>query len=249
MKILNFTFCFIFLFFAAAGVRANGLPDADRDGVPDKDEQELYYTDMNNPDTDADGYSDFEEINRGFSPHNPEPVRLIDSDLDEDGLSDAWEIKFKTDPDNPDTDGDGFKDGEEADYGFDPARGHNERLAVSLRVNLGEQTLDYLLNSYVWRSFTISSGKASTPTPTGEFKVVNKIEKAWSRTYKLWMPHWLGLNASGIGIHELPIWPSGYREGENHLGTPVSHGCIRLGLDASAYIYDRISTGTPVIIR
>ena len=248
MKILNFTFFFLFLLLAVTDVQANGLPDADRDGVPDKDEQEVYYTDMYAVDTDGDGYSDFEEINRGFSPHNPEPVRLIDSDMDSDGLSDAWEIKFRTSPVLADTDGDGFKDGEEADYGFNPALAEGARLDVSLRVNLSSQILDYLLNGYVWKSFPISSGKASTPTPTGEFKVNNKIKKAWSQTYGLWMPYWLGLNAGSIGIHELPIWPNGYREGENHLGTPVSHGCIRLGLDAASYIYDRIPVGTTVLI-
>lgn len=237
------------LLLIAFSVQANGLPDADFDGVPDRDEQEVYYTDMYQADTDNDGYSDFEEINKGFSPHNPQAVKLIDSDLDDDGLSDAWEIKFKTDPTNSDTDGDGFKDGEEADQGFDPARADGERLNVALRINLATQTLDYLLNDYAWKSFSVSTGKASMPTPTGDFKIMNKIEKAWSNTYKLWMPYWLGLNASGIGIHELPIWPSGYREGENHLGIPVSHGCIRLGVGSAQYIYERVSQDTPVLIR
>ena len=59
------------------------------------------------------------------------------------------------------------------------------------------------------------------------------------------MPYWLGLGG-GIGIHELPIWPNGYREGENHLGTPVSHGCIRLGLKNAVYIYERVTPGISV---
>lgn len=239
-----------FIFFASAGVAmANGLPDADRDGVPDQDELFVYYTDPNNADTDGDGFSDFVEINSGFSPHNPEPVKLIDSDVDKDGLSEAWEIKFRSNPLVADTDGDGLKDGEEVDKGFDPLKKGGARLAVSLRINLQSQTLDYLLNGYIWKSFAVSSGKASMPTPKGDFKVMNKIEKAWSRTYKLWMPYWLGLNSPGIGIHELPIWPSGYREGENHLGAPVSHGCIRLGVGAASYVYQRVSSGTPVLIR
>ena len=87
------------------------------------------------------------------------------------------------------------------------------------------------------------------PTPTGKFKIINKQEKAWSKKYGLWMPYWLGLNANGIGIHELPIWPNGYREGENHLGRAVSHGCIRLGLGAASYIYNRVSIGTLVLIN
>lgn len=252
MKFINWKNIFFFLsvvFLAVRSVSANGLPDADHDGVPDRDETEIYYTNPNAADTDGDGYSDFAEINRGFSPHNPQPVKLTESDLDRDGLSDAWEIKFKTDPANPDTDGDGFKDGAEADQGFDPAHPGGARLNVSLRVNLKTQKLDYLLNDYVWKSFTVSTGKASTPTPKGEFKIVNKVNKAWSREHGLWMPYWLGLSANGVGIHELPIWPNGYREGENHLGRPVSHGCIRLGIGPAAYIYERMAIGAKVIIN
>lgn len=235
-------------FFFVPSVWANGLPDADRDAVPDKDEMEIYYTDPYNADTDGDSYSDFDEINTGFSPHNPAAVKLIDSDLDMDGLSDAWEIKFKSNPTKADSDGDGFNDGEEVEAGFDPVKGDGYKLDVSLNINLAKQTLDYLVNGFVWRSFSVSTGKASTPTPRGTFVVLNKIDRAWSRTYGLWMPYWLGLSSPGIGIHELPVWPSGYREGENHLGTPVSHGCIRLGLDSAAYIYAHTERGAKVII-
>jgi hypothetical protein len=42
-------------------------------------------------------------------------------DSDKDGLSDFDEIsKYKTDPFNSDTDGDGYKDGDEIKNGFDP---------------------------------------------------------------------------------------------------------------------------------
>jgi len=86
------------------------------------------------------------------------------------------------------------------------------------------------------------------PTPKGNFVVVNKIKKAWSKTYSLWMPFWLGLDRGSIGIHELPVWPNGYREGEDHLGKPVSHGCIRLGVGAAQYIFDRVDAGLSVSI-
>lgn len=236
-------------FLISPSVLANGLPDADYDAVPDQDELQIYFTDPNNADTDGDSYSDFEEINTGFSPHNPQVVKLIDSDMDEDGLSDAWEIKFRTNPMQADTDGDGFTDGQEVEAGFNPARAGNEKLDISLHLNLKEQKLDYRLNNLTWKSFSVSTGKASMPTPKGEFEILNKIEKAWSRTYGLWMPYWLGLNSPSIGIHELPVWPNGYREGENHLGIPVSHGCIRLGVNSAAYVYERVAVGTKVIIE
>jgi len=41
-------------------------------------------------------------------------------DLDQDGLSDAMETIYKTDSSNPDTDGDGYKDGDEVANGYDP---------------------------------------------------------------------------------------------------------------------------------
>lgn len=45
----------------------------------------------------------------------------IAQDSDEDGLSDDLEVLYKTDKNNPDTDGDGYKDGEEVEKGYDPA--------------------------------------------------------------------------------------------------------------------------------
>ncbi|MGE5425806.1 MAG: L,D-transpeptidase family protein [Bacillota bacterium] len=227
---------------------ANGLPDGDRDGVPDRDEKEIYHTNPASSDTDGDGFKDFEEITTGYSPVNPKPVRLIDSDIDNDGLTEAWEIKFKSDPFVADTDGDGKKDGEEVDKGYDPVAGEGAKLTKSLRISLGAQKLDYLLNGYSWKSFPISSGRPDMPTTKGEFIISNKIEKAWSKSYGLWMPYWLGLAGTRMGIHELPVWPNGYREGENHLGKPVSHGCVRLGVGAAKYIYERMEPGEKVEI-
>ena len=42
-------------------------------------------------------------------------------DTDQDGLPDAVESRRRTDPNNPDTDGDGVKDGDDA-YPRDPNR-------------------------------------------------------------------------------------------------------------------------------
>ena len=64
------------------------------------------------------------------------------------------------------------------------------------------------------------------------------------------MPNWMALVASGkFGIHELPEWPSGYKEGASHLGSPVSHGCVRLGVGPSKRVYDFAEVGTPVIVH
>lgn len=96
--------------------------------------------------------------------------------------------------------------------------------------------------------YIISSGKASMPTPTGTRTIINKDPRAWSNKYGLWMPWWMGIGGD-YGIHELPEWPNGYKEGENHLGTPVSHGCVRLGIGAAQTVYNWADIGIPVYIH
>jgi hypothetical protein len=170
---------------------------------------------------------------------------VVDSDAD--GLTDEMELKFGTDINNPDSDGDGFKDLRELDWAYNPLSSSTTKLSQRVEIDLKKQRLYYFVGDVKWREFKVSTGKKSMPTPKGEFTIKNKIKKAWSKTYGLWMPHWMGL-AGGIGIHELPIWPNGYREGENHLGTAVSHGCIRLGAKEAPYLFERLDNGTKVKI-
>lgn len=64
-------------------------------------------------DTDGDGLSDADEQSLGTN------VNLIDSD--NDGLTDFEEINaYKTNPLNPDSDGDKYLDGQEVRSGYDP---------------------------------------------------------------------------------------------------------------------------------
>lgn len=211
------------------------------DGIPDEAPIVI--------DSDGDGYDDDTEIKNNYSPFNPAKIRIDESDVDGDGLNDYWELKFKTDPWSADSDGDGYADGEEVDRAYDPNSSSTVKLNRQIEINLKDQKLTYLVAGYPWKDFTVSTGKPSMPTPKGNFKILNKVGKAWSKTYGLWMPYWLGIGNGSFGIHELPIWPNGYREGENHLGTPVSHGCIRLGIGPAQYLYERVEIGTEVIIK
>lgn len=116
-------------------------------------------------------------------------------------------------------------------------------------INLGVQVMTIFENGEVIDSFLISSGKRGMDTPKGEFKVSNKHPRPWSRKYGLYMPYWMAIVPSGkFGIHELPEWPGGYKEGQNHLGTPVSHGCVRLGVGAAERVYNWAEIGTPIVI-
>ncbi|MEW6508038.1 MAG: OmpA family protein [Bacteroidota bacterium] len=69
-----------------------------------------------NSDKDKDGLTKREELEIGTDPNNP--------DTDGDGLDDGAEVKqYNTDPKNSDSDGDGLKDGEEVfTYKTNPAK-------------------------------------------------------------------------------------------------------------------------------
>jgi lipoprotein-anchoring transpeptidase ErfK/SrfK len=59
----------------------------------------------------------------------------------------------------------------------------------------------------------------------------------------------MAIRADGkYGLHELPEWPNGYKEGASHLGIPVSHGCVRLGVGAAVRVFNWVEIGTPVVI-
>lgn len=117
-------------------------------------------------------------------------------------------------------------------------------------VDLAHQTMILFDNGQAVGSYLISSGKRGMDTPKGEFSIHNKALRPWSKAYGLYMPYWMAFTADGkFGIHELPEWPGGYKEGANHLGLPVSHGCIRLGVGSAKEVYDWAETGTVVLVH
>jgi len=99
-------------------------------------------------------------------------------------------------------------------------------------------------------AYMVSSGMKGHPTPIGTFKIENKSPRAWSKLYGLWMPYWMAYLPDGeMGLQELPVGPGGHREGAAHLGIPVSHGCVRLGIGPAKRVYDWADLGTPVVIH
>jgi len=98
--------------------------DSDFDGLGDYDEFTRTHTDPTNDDTDGDQMLDgWEDVN-GLNPMNSadatsDPLDLI-TDPDSDELSNLDEYLNGTDPQNPDTDGDGMLDGYEVENNLDP---------------------------------------------------------------------------------------------------------------------------------
>jgi lipoprotein-anchoring transpeptidase ErfK/SrfK len=120
-------------------------------------------------------------------------------------------------------------------------------------VDISDQRLYAYEGHTLVYDFTASTGIASSPTLTGTFQVLSKEEEAYASSWDLWMPHFIGIYRSGPdftnGIHALPTLSSGARLWEGHLGRPVSYGCVVIGLDEAAALYEWVRLGTLVVIR
>ena len=102
--------------------------------------------------------------------------------------------------------------------------------------------------------FVISTGAPGTPTPTGDFFIYNKLTNQLSPLFNIYMDNWMAFTDDGLyGIHSLPYWKlkNGERlyEGQDHLGTKISNGCIRLSVPDSEIVWDWAEVGIPVHIE
>ena len=82
---------------------------------------------------------------------------MAETDFDKDNLNDRLERLLGTDLGNPDTDGDGFLDGDEIFFGYDPKDKTKEARLKGKRIQIGikEQKLRIstgrvILGEYLW---------------------------------------------------------------------------------------------------
>ncbi len=88
---------------------------------------------------------------------SPRVVFALEIDSDKDGLDDETEMNiYHTNPNSSDTDNDGFSDGEEVKFNFDPNRAVNDRLEKRIEVSLKDQALTYFLGPYSIKAIKIS---------------------------------------------------------------------------------------------
>jgi hypothetical protein len=87
----------------------------------------------------------------------------------------------------------------------------------------------------VVRTIAVSTGKPSTPTPPGSYRVYAKIQRWWSTPFREWLP-WAVPFVGGIAFHELADVPA----------FPASHGCVRQSYTVAHWTYDFAAVGMPV---
>src|SRR6478736_8491802 len=96
-------------------------------------------------------------------------------------------------------------------------------------VSLVDRQLAVIEDGVVIATFPVAVGADVTPSPTGEFKVVNRVQNPTYYHPGTVIPagknnplgtRWLGLSQKGYGIHGTNAPKS--------IGHAASHGCIRL---------------------
>lgn len=241
MKKFNFILVFLLLFIPIVVFAI----DTDQDGLSDEWEK-YYYTDVNNPDTDGDGYLDGQEIKKDYSPHLGEGAMMHESDYDEDGLNDWLERWFGSDMGNQDTDADSFFDYEEVMNGFSPTDPAPLRKFVRrVEVDRTYQRLNYYVDNVKLLNFPVSTGNpvGNSETPEGEFEITKKIE---NKSY-------IGpdYNLPGVkwNLQFLPMYYIHTAYWHNDFGVKThSHGCVNLRESDAELLYKYVDIGTSVTV-
>jgi peptidoglycan hydrolase-like protein with peptidoglycan-binding domain len=112
------------------------------------------------------------------------------------------------------------------------SRGGAEKRAEVL---LDRQLALLIVGNKVVRTIAVSTGKASTPTPAGNYRVYAKIRRWWSTPFREWLP-WAVPFVGGIAFHEYLYVPS----------YAASHGCVRQEPVVARWTYAFAEVGMPV---
>ncbi len=138
---------------------------------------------------------------------------------------------------------------------------------VKVKIDLGEQRATYTRGGREIGWSFVATGKEGHGTPSGTFRITEKIVDKYSNRYGWiedeWgnvtngdakpstpvppgerympapMPFWMRLTSYGIGMHAGVIPKP---------GETASHGCIRLPKAVAPRVFDAVKVGTPVVI-
>ena len=138
---------------------------------------------------------------------------------------------------------------------------------TKVKIDLSDQRGFLLVNDAIAMDYRVSTGRSSHKTPTGSYKITEKIRDkrsnlygrivnsagktvksgADSRKHKVpsggkfigaSMPYWMRLTNGGVGMHQGNV-------GRRY----ASHGCIRTHRAAVPIVFAKTKVGTPVTIQ
>ncbi len=112
------------------------------------------------------------------------------------------------------------------------AAGNEVAAATLISIDKPSQTMTVSVNGEVQYRWRVSTGASGFSTPTGTYTPFRMEVMHYSQEWdNAGMPHTIFFTSRGHGIH-----------GSDHpgLGTPRSHGCVRLTLTNAATLYQLV---------
>ena len=127
---------------------------------------------------------------------------------------------------------------------------HLTALTYHIVVSIRARRMTVYHDGHVFARYRVVVGKPSTPTPLGQFFVVEHL-----RMYNSWAHGQWALATSAYSA-KLKHFEGGIGQVALHakatlgdpLGTAASHGCVRLSDAVAAHLARRIPNGTPITV-
>ena len=121
------------------------------------------------------------------------------------------------------------------------------KAARRIVISFPDRKLALMEGDRVVKMYDVAIGKPSTPSPTGEFQIINHVANpTWYGPDKTVGPgaanpvgtRWMGLSAHGYGIHGT--------NAPGSIGKAASHGCIRMRNRDVEDLFERVGVGVTV---
>lgn len=127
----------------------------------------------------------------------------------------------------------------------------------TVKVDISEQKVYVYNGNKLIRTMICSSGieNEDYKTPRGTYIInesgAKKGEWFYSNKYQEGAKYWVGFIGGTYLFHSVPmdINKNIIEEEADKLGTPASHGCIRLNMDDAYWFYNNIKSGTKLVIQ
>ena len=117
-------------------------------------------------------------------------------------------------------------------------------------LNLTAQQVTVLYKDVAIKNMVCSGGKPETPTPQGTYTTNQKIYYAWIPKFAMGAYYWTRFYGPYL-FHSVPYDSAGNMmiEELNKMGSPVSHGCVRLVLEDAKWLYETLPLGIKISIH
>lgn len=247
----------IFTFFALTSTGKIIIFPTDNLEATQKQSETNEVDNMNNPTDNNEGYNKayFTETNnldysdevtvRGISEGDDSMDNLVEESEEDKDIIKKEAGEEQESAGGEETVSENDNPGKNEDQNIDFSNSDNFRIEVDLT----KQKVFVYYKDNLIKEMICSGGTDQSPTPRGEFETSDKIKYSWVERFDVGAFYWTRFYKKYL-FHSVPFDKNREMIIEEYekLGSPVSHGCIRLKLEEAKWLYDKLPSGVKVII-